>query len=228
MHRRSFRTIGFASSRLGLLFAFVSVCGPAATAGAADKKVLPVTVTAQVMSNWCWAASSEMTMVHEGRNGCSDVKQCTHVAKKLGSSATCCNAPSECDVPGWPLFSEFKFTSDKTDHAAVGWDALKAEIDANRPICGTVKWVDSPAGGALGHMFLVRGYELDNQGKKWVHVVDPSPLPDPDAEISALRRGGEEFRMTYEDYQGCSTAGKVNERWGAFTHWNDYFNIKPQ
>lgn len=215
------------ASAIGCLLGAVMMTGQVTSATVTQKKVLSLSVVSQAMPNWCWAASSEMTMVYGGRNHSNDVRQCTQVAKKLGNSTSCCNHPSVCDVPGWPIFEEFGFTCQKTVNAAVAWDDLKAEIDDDRPICGTIKWTDTISGSSTGHMILVRGYETDENGQRWVYLIDPSPLPDPLGPTPLLQRGGDELRIKYEDYHQCATPNTVKEGWGAYTHWHDFFKVRP-
>ena len=194
----------------------------------AEEKILAVHVSAQEMSNWCWAASAEMTMAFGGRNGRTNVSQCVHASMKRADGVNCCPDDVRCDKSGWPVFERFGFRACQTSNKPVSWEDLQHEINSNRPICGTIMWTDKLRGRPVGHMFLIRGYEIDKDGEKWIHVIDPSPMPDPQASSAELRRGGDEFRMKYEDFRGCGSPDKVKEGWGAFTHWNDYYGVQPK
>jgi hypothetical protein len=193
------------------------------------RNLLQIALRPQEKANWCWAATSQMTMEFGSRNGGQNVTQCNQASKKLNLDTIdkCCSSIVDCDVAGWPIFDLFKFDADQTDHAPLKWDDLKREIDDQRPFCFAMKWQDSILGRGTGHMVLVHGYEVDAQGQKWVHVIDPEPLPNPAATDPDLKRGGDVFSIRYEDYVENKTNGAVNSRWGGYSHWNDYFNVRP-
>jgi len=171
-----------------------------------------------------------MVMEFSGRNNGQDVRQCKQATKQaaLAPSEDCCQGARDCDVPGWPIFESFNFNFSTTDHQPLGWDILVKEIKGKRPFCFTLKWTESVLGKGTGHMVVVRGYEIDADGKKWVHIIDPEPIPNPDADDAILRRGGHILRIRYEDYIENKTPRKVSKEWGGYTHWNDYFSIKPK
>ncbi|MFO0952094.1 MAG: C39 family peptidase [Isosphaeraceae bacterium] len=207
---------------------FLGLRTKAAPAFQVTRKVLSVDLRPQEKPNWCWAATSQMTMEFDHRNGTQDVSQCQQVSKKLSLGAGgCCSSSQDCDVTGWPIFTQFNFTATSTSSQELSWDDVRAEIDAGRPFCFTLKWTESALNTASGHMVLVRGYEIDAQNQRWVHVIDPLPVPEPGNPIPALARGGDTLMIRYEDYVGNPTPGAVNERWSGYTHWNDYFNVKP-
>ncbi|MBI3407612.1 MAG: C39 family peptidase [Planctomycetes bacterium] len=139
----------------------------------------------QEKPNWCWAACSEMISDYNGKRK----KQKDQVIASYGREA---------DVPGWPDFDwcGFKF---RRQGNPLTWQALKAEIDSDRPFC----YAKRPVGGGNGHMLVVVGYTKE----KMLILLDPWPV-----------NRGQRRRLAFEEYQDESDAG--------FEHWQVFFEIQ--
>lgn len=152
--------------------------------------------TDQHESNWCWAASAEMTMKFLGAN----VKQCDEANKQFGRT-DCCNSPTptECNNGGWPQFTKYGFKANQTTKAPLTWEEVKTQIGCYKvPFCNTWAWT-----GGGGHMMVISAYAL-RSGEKWVYLRDPLPVGT-----------GSSRWITYDAYVSGAD----------YTHWNDYYNI---
>lgn len=186
--------------------------------------VLGVQLRPQQKPKWCWAACGEMIMLKAGRNP-RTISQCIQASKSVAGSkrTNCCDRAADCDFTSWPVFDRFGFTFMHTSDSAIGWEQLVEEIKAGRPLCGAIKWSDS-ARDTPGHMFVVDGYCIKEDGDRWIHILDPEPTPIPDAIFKKARRGGDDYWMKWQDFQGASRAG-VKQGWSPYTHWDDYYSI---
>jgi hypothetical protein len=152
-------------------------------------------------SNWCWAASGEMTMKYFGH----DVSQCTEANNEFGLSTCCQNNGGSCNNGGWPQYTKYGFTADQTNNAALTWAQVQSQIFcANKPFAFSWHWT-----GGGGHMMVVKGY-LTVENVQYVDVNDPEPFTN----LNTLT-GGTETIMTYSNYVSGSD----------HTHWNDFYNI---
>jgi len=180
---------------LPLLVFLTSCCNPSLVA------TVDVPTLAQQASNWCWAASGQMTMRYLGH----DVSQCTEANNRFGLTTCCQNNSGSCNNGGWPEYEKYGFTATQTSDAALTWKKVQSEIYcAKRPIAFSWHW---PGGG--GHMMVLKGYLVVNN-VKYVDVNDPEPYTN----LQTLD-GGTETIMTYDRYVSDTD----------HTHWNDYYNI---
>lgn len=178
------------------VFSTLSACCTPSLVATIDVPKLP-----QQASNWCWAASGQMTMRFLGH----DVAQCTEANKRFGLTTCCSNNSGGCNNGGWPEYEKYGFTADQTSDTALSWGAVQNQIYCLRkPIAFSWHW---PGGG--GHMMVVKGY-LTVGGVRYVDVNDPEPYTD----LSTLI-GGTETIMTYDRFVSDTD----------HTHWNDYYNI---
>ena len=156
-----------------------------------------LTSTDQHQSNWCWAASGEMTMEFLGSGS---IQQCDEANKRFGRT-DCCNSPtpSACNNGGWPEFDKYGFKADHTSDAPLSWDDVKRQIYCSKKgFCNTWHW-----SGGGGHMMVISGY-MTLDGTSYVYLRDPLPVGT-----------GSSRWITYAAY--VSGPG--------YTHWDDYYNI---
>jgi hypothetical protein len=176
----------------GLLL-LAGCCNPAVTAA------VPVPITGQQQSNWCWAASGQMTMnyIHPASN----VVQCQEANQQFGQTTCCQNGGSSaCNNGGWPQYQNYGFSADVTNNAPLSWADIRSQIGCSgKPFAFSWHW---PGGG--GHMMVVSGYTTV-EGTNYVQVNDPLPVG-----------AGSQYMDTYDFY---------NTAPGQHTHWNDYYNI---
>ena len=164
-------------------------------------KVLPVGLHPQETVNWCWAASGQMVMDYLGNN----VVQCTQANNRFNRTDCPCNqcgsnpqSNPPCVWGGWPEFSKYGFTFNRTSSTALSWANLKKELKEGRPVAFTWKW-----SGNGGHMMVAFGYSIIG-GTKYVWIRDPwSPC------------NGETRIITYSAY----VSGTY------YTHWDDFYVI---
>ena len=115
-------------------------------------KQLAFNMEAQTQSNWCWAATS--TSVSHYYWFWSNWTQCRVAGAELNRS-DCCNSPvpSPCNVP-WFLDRALTRTNNFVSIAGpVAFSAVKAEIDAGRPVGARIGW-----SGGGGHFVCIYGY----------------------------------------------------------------------
>ncbi|UGQ46495.1 papain-like cysteine protease family protein [Massilia endophytica] len=179
------------------LAGLLSACCNPPLVATVDVPTLP-----QQASNWCWAASGQMTMRYLGH----DVAQCTQANNRFGLSGCCNNNGGSCNNGGWPEYEKYGFTADQTSDTALTWAQVRSQIYCRKkPVAFSWHW---PGGG--GHMMVLKGY-LTVGNVQYVDINDPLPHTN----LQTLS-GGTESVITYSHY--VSQAGH-------HTHWNDYYNI---
>ena len=186
------------------MLATLSACsdnGPGRCTPPPTYKSLTMTMRPQEKDNWCWAASGEMVMEYLD----ASIRQCDEANKRFNRE-DCCgrSVPDECDQGGWPEFNEYGFDFDKTNDQALSWANVKKQIGCKEtPFCATWK----VEGTDEGHMVVISGYKIDNNGVKHVRIRNPLPV-------------GQGFSnwFTYDYYVSH----------GAYVHWDDYYNIKKE
>jgi len=164
---------------------------------------LPVDLIPQQTSQWCWAASAEMTMAYLGK----DVSECAQ-ANAATERDDCCNEQcpdpdesSDCVVAAWPDFEHWGFQPpQRTNATALSWEDLTAELSAGRPFTFTWQWI-----GGSGHMMVAHGWQIVD-GVSKVQVDDPWPPCE-----------GNPVVMDYDEY-----VARDNDH----THWDDFYGIK--
>jgi hypothetical protein len=163
---------------------------------------LSVQLRAQEQSNWCWAASGQMTMEFLGHN----VSQCTQANNRFNRTDCCTNGSStNCNRGGWPEYGEYDFTASVTNNTALNWNQIKYQIhDRESPVAFSWHWIDNMGNYDGGHMMVLHGYiRLDDE--YFVLISDPwAP------------NVGERRTITYAEYVS---------RAGHHAHWNDYYDI---
>lgn len=177
-----------------LILLMSGCCTPDANLGS-----VALVSTDQHQSNWCWAASGEMTMEWLG----ATIVQCDEANKRFGRT-DCCNSPvpSVCNNGGWPEFDKYGFQAEHTTDAALSWDDIKNEIFCRKKgFCNSWHW-----NGGGGHMMVISGYAVIG-GVNYVYLRDPLPVGV-----------GTSSFITYTAY--VSGAG--------YTHWDDYYNIRKK
>ncbi|MEW4570691.1 papain-like cysteine protease family protein [Tautonia sp. JC769] len=209
-------------------------------------KILGLDLQPQRMGNWCWAASGQMVMDFGDRSEGQDISQCTQARFRVEQlialvggtdpPPNCCSQPVDCNRTGWPIFDSFEFQSRNTasePQSWLPWETIVAEIDAERPICFSIKWTG--VGERGGHMGVIHGYEETADGERFLHIMDPWPVPQPQSDIPELQRGGTPWRLAYDHYvrfDDVSEGPEAQERgipfhWKQHRHWRDYYEIRP-
>ena len=157
---------------MACIFGCLSGKRPQTQAGAVEtqpappvRKVLDIAPFPQLTTDWCWAASAEMIMDHQGK----DVSQCRQACDEF-HAATCCGnpAPDECVDGAWPNFGLYKFDSRISPHV-LSFDEIEKQIDGDHAVAFT--W-NLYKGGA--HMMVIKGYQVQ-AGVNSVVVYDPYP-----------------------------------------------------
>ncbi|KGI77824.1 C39 family peptidase [Oleiagrimonas soli] len=158
----------------------------------------------QQASNWCWAASGQMTMRYFGH----DVAQCVEANKRFGLTSCCVSNSGSCNQGGWPEYSKYGFTATRTSNTALTWDQVKQQIYcAKKPVAFSWHWL-----GSGGHMMVLHGYMTVNN-VRYVYINDPEPYTN----LNTIS-GGTEKIITYARYVSDTD----------HTHWDDFYNITYQ
>lgn len=179
-------------SAIGELFNDRSSSSQVIKAASKTSKLLNITLYPQVQDQWCWASTGMMTMLFAGGDP-KTITQCAQ-ANDAFSQDSCCVAgqTNQCNKSYYPLYDNWGFTAKevyKEEGTALSWNALKASIDAGKPVAFLWKW---SSGG--GHYMVARGYYEDlttNPVTRMVHINDPWP---PNV--------GEQNSVTYEKWVG--------------------------
>jgi hypothetical protein len=149
--------------------------GRAARAGAPIQRApapawsrLDFTMLTQEQGNWCWCATS--LSVHRYYNATSQLAQCQAANLILGRTDACSNPTGPNVNTPWTLddaLSDLGNLREPIIGGTVSWDAVKAEIDAGRPLGCRTAW---SGGGA--HFVCIEGY-FDGT-TRMVAVDDPA------------------------------------------------------
>lgn len=163
----------------------------------------------QKNAEWCWAAVSNS--IEHFFEPTSPLTQCEIAGEQLRKpccgdlTEAClarCNVPSALDTAlrrlGWLARSPVvHFPPDP----AVDFADVRAEIDAGRPLCLLVKWLEEDGELIRGHFITIKGYRVTTGGTAYVSIQDPL-FADPEIQFEVLadRSGG------YRDGQGVWVA----------------------
>ncbi|MBB5872179.1 hypothetical protein F4553_005613 [Allocatelliglobosispora scoriae] len=141
--------------------AAVPIAAPAAAVAATWRK-LNITMQAQQLSNWCWAASGNTVAAFYGYSYSQN--QFCNLAFNRSMNSSCPN-------------NQATLGNDQTAFAAIGIDpgyyyngylsynTVVNEIEALRPIITRIQW---QSGG--GHMMVIYGYD---KSQSWVYWGNP-------------------------------------------------------
>jgi len=119
----------------------------------------------QTQTNWCWAAVTAGVSLFYSKT--SPWTQCL-LANKVLHQTTCCADGSTvaCNQPStYPAALGATGNYDHTIPGPLDMKGIKAQIDANRPVCGAIKWTIN-----TGHAVVVYGYDGT---KNSVWIADP-------------------------------------------------------
>ena len=154
------------------------------------------------MGNWCWAAAGQMVMEYHQVL----VSECQQASDQF--RLNCCPNNDLCNQGGWPDFSKYGFTFNKTKDKALGWDVVRDQIYCKR-LPFTFAWHD---GGSGGHIFVAIGYQTKDGGN-YVEMHDSQPYREPTG------IGGDHAIIPYLVY----SSGLPGT-----SHWDDYYEIKKR
>jgi hypothetical protein len=138
-----------------------------------DRSTVTIRIEKQVKNEWCWAAVS--ASVHKFFQDISQT-QCQIAATVLKHQ--CCDQPSpgECNVPQplHPILDSFGvLRAGDPISRQLTFDEVRAEIDAGRPFCVLIKWLNNGQIGPDGHYIAINGYRVTPANKQFVSISDP-------------------------------------------------------
>ena len=122
---------------------------------------------AQTQSNWCWAATARSASHYYWF--LSRWSQCNIACAEL-SLTTCCDAPvpDACNVSWWLAKALQRTQNFVSVTGPVDFAAVKAEIDAGRPVGARIGW-----SGGGGHFCVIYGYTAGLFGDNYFDIDDP-------------------------------------------------------
>src|SRR4051812_3661324 len=128
---------------------------------------LPFAMQQQLQSNWCWAACTCSTSAYYLAN--TPWGQCTLVNAALEQAACCGDGSNAACNIAWYLDRALELTDNLNMRTvgALGWDQIRDEIDAGRPIGARIGW-----SGGGGHFVMLTGYRRAGSAQE-VEVEDP-------------------------------------------------------
>jgi hypothetical protein len=139
----------------------------AAARAAEGQRAVPLSLQHQLQTNWCWAACASSA------SGFYDPAttwgQCAVVNAELEKGECCAEGGSgACNVP-WYLDRALRRTGNfaRMTDGPVPWSAIRAEIDAGRPVAARIGW-----NGGGGHFVVLTGYRAV-AGARELDVQDP-------------------------------------------------------
>lgn len=156
------------------------------------QKQLPFTMQAQTQSNWCWAATAVSVSRYFWR--WSTWTQCRVANAELALNG-CCGSPvpSPCNVP-WYLDRSLTRTQNFVSiTGAVGFEQVRAEINAGRPVGARIGW-----SGGGGHFMVIYGYSMIGGGE-FLDIDDPiyGKSHIPVSEFATSYQGSGSWTHTY-------------------------------
>ena len=163
-------------------FGLFVLIGLSTLCGRSWAEVLSVPECLQEQSNWCWIATAQCVLAHDGVHH-SQCELMQLVLQQQNVVGDACKDPGKFNwteqVFGVARILEKWNVASTLLNSALSFDQLRAQIDSKNPIVRFIKWT---GGGA--HDTVVRGFSVDSNGSKLVHVMDP---------------GGGFFTSTYDD-----------------------------
>lgn len=140
-------------------------------------RALSLKVQRQEKSEWCWAAVS--ASVDRFFRPDSAHTQCDIAGSAL--NLKCCNGarPAQSDScnqphPLHPVLGRFHLLAADPIVKPLAFDRVRTEIDAGRPVCVLIKWLDNQ--GQLtdrGHFVALNGYRVTPAQKQFISITDP-------------------------------------------------------
>jgi hypothetical protein len=126
----------------------------------------------QLQTNWCWAASAQMTI--EYLKPQAKTEQCRIAGEELGpigAPFNCCPLIANCNVPKWPqqVFHDRQITY-AVNQGALTEDELKRQIVAGSPVMFSWNWTRGNA-----HIQVAVAYNVID-GESFISVLDPLSL----------------------------------------------------
>jgi hypothetical protein len=137
-----------------------------ATASAyVDYKTLSIPSYKQERDNWCWAASSQMSINYLGGN-----KTQSQIVNYVKGSVV--NEPGTNAEVVRAL--NYGGLSGSNVNGSLAFSKVASQVKNNQPILAAVSWNNNPNG--TGHMFVIRGFYNDTStGKQDIYYKDPWP-----------------------------------------------------
>ncbi|MEU4980824.1 papain-like cysteine protease family protein [Streptomyces sp. NPDC021969] len=125
---------------------------------------LNISMQAQQLSNWCWAATGDTVAEYYGHDYSQN--QFCNLAFGRAVNSSC---------PNWQAtlgndqraFDSMGINPGRYVSGYLNYDTITREIDADRPVMSRIQW---QSGG--GHMLTVYGYDVS---ENWVYWGDPWP-----------------------------------------------------
>jgi hypothetical protein len=138
---------------------------------------LSLTVPHQERSEWCWAAVS-VGVDHFFR------PDSTHSQCEIASSALnlrCCTGlqPASLNACNTPhaihtVLGTYHLMAEKPIVKPLDFDRVRTEIDAGRPVCVLIRWLDSQGQVTQrGHFIAINGYRVTPAQKNFISITDP-------------------------------------------------------
>ncbi|WP_109033420.1 papain-like cysteine protease family protein [Streptomyces rubrogriseus] len=125
---------------------------------------LNISMQAQQLSNWCWAATGDTVAEYYGHDYSQN--QFCNLAFGRAVNSSCPNSQATLGNDQ-RAFSSMGINPGRYVDGYLNYDTITREIDADRPVMSRIQW---QSGG--GHMLTVYGYDVS---KNWVYWGDPWP-----------------------------------------------------
>ena len=135
---------------------------------------VPLTVERQKQSEWCWAAVS--VSINRLFRPTAEHTQCELAGSALRLECCAGGVPAPCNTPHeiHPVLGRLHLLAADPILDPLTFTAVQKEIDAGRPICVLIKWLEADGKpGDRGHFIAINGYRVTPAQKQFVSITDP-------------------------------------------------------
>lgn len=142
-----------------------------------SKQSVSLTIQRQEKSEWCWAATSvsvDLFFRPDSTHTQCDMASlvldlpCCDDGKPAQSDA--CNAPHALN----PVLGRLHLLAADPILTPLTFDRVQKEIDAGRPVCVLIKWLDNQGHVTdRGHFIAINGYHVTPAQTQFVSITDP-------------------------------------------------------
>lgn len=147
------------------------------SAPASTTRGVALKVPRQERSEWCWAAVS----VGVDRFFRPDSTHCQCEIASSTLSLQCCDgtqpaASNKCNTPHAlnPVLGRYGLLAAAPIVKPLSFDQVCTEIDAGRPVCALIRWLDNQGQVTpRGHFIALNGYRVTPAQKQFVSITDP-------------------------------------------------------
>jgi hypothetical protein len=139
-----------------------------------ELRTVPLAMEHQKRTEWCWAAVS--VSVNKLFRPASTHTQCDLAASILNQD--CCDPETgrRCNHPHTlhTVLGTLHLLAGEPVRKPFAFEEIRKEIDAGRPICVLIRWLDdSGQVSSRGHFIAISGYRITPERIPFLEIADP-------------------------------------------------------